>query len=391
MPVYQGSERASAALASIARDYRLQSLSAWTIATLRLRCALVSIARRGRSRYADHALRRDTRVSLVEPLHEFATLSGKTGPPPPGRAAIRTPAAPAYNDPYLQLQHGFASLQAARAQRWARGRGVRVALIDSGVDRRHPDLHDRIGSVTDFVGDAGNQHGEQHGTEMAGVLAAVANNRIGIVGIAPDARIDVYRACWELRGGDGGSRCNSFTLAQALERAIRSGTRIINLQPGWPRRRIAQAAARACHRRGRRGDCRLAPVGTGRRFPGRRAGRDRGRRRRRRGRRGRRRPVGPRRGHPDPAAGRFVRLRLGQFAGDGAGIGCGCPAAFARWPFVGSRASGAAAPFGGPARCAGQRLPCHGDAAGPGWRLCCRIPIPIPIRFIQLSVARRNP
>ena len=237
MPVYQGSQRARATLDALAHEYHLQSLSAWTVATLKLRCALVKVPVSADRQHMIELLRHDDRVRLVQPLHEFTTLPADSGV----RAAqTHAPEVPGYNDPYFGLQHGFVTLQAAQAQRWTRGHGVRIALIDTGVDSRHPDLHDRIGSEFNFVGDSDQVHGEQHGTEMAGVLAAVANNRIGIVGIAPDARIDVYRACWSLAPGKG-SRCNSYTLAQALEQAIRSGSRILNLSLGGPRDPLLQA------------------------------------------------------------------------------------------------------------------------------------------------------
>lgn len=245
MPLYQGSQRARATLDALAHDYRLQALSAWTVPSLKLRCALVKVPGSADRRRLIEALRRDARVRLVEPLHEFTPLADSQH----GRAPVAGADVPGYNDPYLGLQHGFASLQAAQAQRWTRGHGVRIALIDTGVDSRHPDLRDRIGSEDDFVGDTGSGQDERHGTEMAGVLAAVANNRIGIVGIAPDARIDVYRACWSLATGEG-ARCNAYTLAQALEQTIHAGARIVNLSLGGPSDALLQALLEQAMARG---------------------------------------------------------------------------------------------------------------------------------------------
>ena len=64
------------------------------------------------------------------------------------------------------------------------------------------------------------------------MIAAVANNRLGIVGIAPEATIRVYKACWQREGG--GARCNSFTLAQALAAGLDDGARVINLSLAGP-------------------------------------------------------------------------------------------------------------------------------------------------------------
>ena len=56
-----------------------------------------------------------------------------------------------YNDPYFGLQRGFAQIDAGDAQQWSRGDGVRVAVIDTGVDSAHPDLHGRIETRRNFV------------------------------------------------------------------------------------------------------------------------------------------------------------------------------------------------------------------------------------------------
>ena len=170
----------------------------------------------------------DPRVRLAQPLQRFDTLAA-----PPAT----TPSAPAapYNDPYFGLQRGFARIDAADAQQWTRGEGVRVALIDTGVDGGHPDLHGRIESRRNFVdADAAQFEADRHGTAVAGVIAADANNREGIVGVAPGARVLALKACWQGPQRGDGAQCNSFTLAQALTVAIESGARVINLSLGGP-------------------------------------------------------------------------------------------------------------------------------------------------------------
>lgn len=233
LPNYAGSARSIAGADRLARDYRLREVSAWTIRPLRLRCMLYEMPAAADRDELLARLRRDRRVQLAQPLQRFDTLSE----PPPATSA-------AYNDPYIGLQRGFAAIGADQAQRWSSGAGVRVALIDAGVDAEHPDLRGRIAEQRDFVADpALPATNDRHGTEVAGVIAAVANNRLGIAGVAPGARLYAYRACWSPRAGDA-ARCNSFTLALALGAAIDAGAQIINLSLGGPADPLLEQLAR---------------------------------------------------------------------------------------------------------------------------------------------------
>jgi len=208
---------------ALAVDYGLRADGAWAIAPLKLYCLQFRLAPEADVAAVLAALQRDPRVQLAQPSNEFETLAERSEP--------------AYNDPYVGLQRGFAAMGVGEAQRWSRGEGVRVALIDTGLDADHPELAGRIDGQRDF---AGADHpppatgAERHGTQMAGVIAAAANNGQGIVGVAPQARLLAYRACWELAGAGGAARCSSFTLARALGAAIAAGADVINLSLAGP-------------------------------------------------------------------------------------------------------------------------------------------------------------
>ncbi|MDR3416320.1 MAG: S8 family serine peptidase [Nevskia sp.] len=216
-PAYRQSGSAQALLDGIESDYGLREVAAWPIAPLQVHCVVLQIPA-GASRQALlERLARDARVSLAQPLQSFATLAGD------------------YNDPYFGLQRGFAQIDAGGAQQWSRGEGVRVAVIDTGVDGGHPDLQGRIEAQRNFVDDDPRQFGaDRHGTEVAGIIAADANNREGIVGVAPGVHILALKACWQVQARADAAQCNSFTLAQALTIAIESGVRVINLSLGGP-------------------------------------------------------------------------------------------------------------------------------------------------------------
>jgi hypothetical protein len=214
-------------LARLAHDYHLQRVDAWPIRALQIECAVFGIPP-GESR--DEllaALAQDPRVRLAQPLQEFATRSA-------GGA-----------DPYAAVQTNIRDLGVADAHRWSVGRGVRIAIVDTGLDTTHPDLAGRVSAVRNFVDrDAGQFNRDRHGTAVAGVIAADAGNAVGIRGIAPQAQLLALKACWQLEPGRDAARCNSFTLAQALSAAIDLHARVINLSLVGPSDPLLSALTR---------------------------------------------------------------------------------------------------------------------------------------------------
>lgn len=212
---YLESADARRTLQAIASDYRLQLVSGWPIPSLSLHCVIFK-SLDGASRTELLArLQHDARVSLAQPLQSFTT---------------NTTSSSNYNDPYVSMQDNLVRMGIPEAHRWSRGKGVRVALVDTGVDVTHPELQGRIIEQHNFVDRDGRQFSaDRHGTAIAGIIAANANNGIGIVGIAPEIELYALKACWQLKADSDGASCNSFTLAQALARAIEVRANIINL------------------------------------------------------------------------------------------------------------------------------------------------------------------
>jgi subtilisin family serine protease len=230
LPDYSGGSRTRALASDVAADHRLHEVSAWTIEALRLRCMLYELPEGVGRDVALAALRADARVRLAQPLNRFETLATT----PPASTLPSSPRNEAYNDPYVGLQRGFEAIDAASAQRWAQGDGVVVALIDTAIDASHPDLRGRVAEQRDLAATAApSAVSDRHGTEVAGVIAAVANNELGIVGIAPGVNLRSYRACWTV-DATGKARCDSYTLALALGAAIDAGADIVNLSLGGP-------------------------------------------------------------------------------------------------------------------------------------------------------------
>ncbi len=244
---YAAGSATLAAARALAQAHGLQEVKAWSITALQWRCMLYRLPP-GRPRAeALAALSQDRRVRLAQALHTFETYDAQAVADRRTQAPAAPPAAATHNDPYLPLQTGFAAINAGGAQQLSRGEGVKVAVIDTHVDAAHPDLKGRVTLQRDFVGRPGV--GERHGTEVAGVIAAVAGNGLGIAGIAPSAQLLALRGCWA-EGRDGPARCNSFTLAQSLAAAIAAGADIINLSLGGPHDPLLQALAEQALARG---------------------------------------------------------------------------------------------------------------------------------------------
>ncbi|HET6632230.1 MAG TPA: S8 family serine peptidase [Rhodanobacteraceae bacterium] len=222
-PNYAAGQRAVSTLAALRRDYGWHEVAGWPITALDLYCIVLEPPP-GTSREALlQALASDARVRLAEPLHDYSVYS------------LPDSAPRHYNDPYADLQRGFVATDAATAHELTQGGGVRVAVVDTGADVAHPDLRGRIGAVRNLVDDDRAAFaGDSHGTEVAGIIAATGNNGAGIVGIAPKATLDLYKACWYPAGAGTGARCNTFTLAKALAAILATKVRIINLSLGGP-------------------------------------------------------------------------------------------------------------------------------------------------------------
>ncbi|MDQ3941221.1 MAG: S8 family serine peptidase [Actinomycetota bacterium] len=160
-------------------------------------------------------------------------------------AASAAPAGAFSNDPYFARQWGHHKIQAEQAWATTNGSGALIAVVDSGVDLTHPDLQTNIvnNSNADFVEPNGTcsgggkkgrtctQDGAQdkngHGTHVAGIVGAIANNGIGVAGVAPGARILPVRVLDA--NGDG----TTEHVAAGIRYAADQGADVINLSLGF--------------------------------------------------------------------------------------------------------------------------------------------------------------
>ncbi|HYN23368.1 MAG TPA: S8 family serine peptidase [Thermoanaerobaculia bacterium] len=202
----------------LANTYRLRTVYAWTLGSVGEHCVVYEVTG---GRTADELVRRMASDPLVESVQGIESYEVLAEAPT--------------NDPYAHLQHSSDTLRLRQAHRFATGKGVRVAVIDTGVDLDHPDLRGRIVKAQNFV-DRGERSftTDFHGTAMAGVIAAGANNEVGIVGVAPQAELYALKACWQQPPGARAAVCNSYTLAKALDFAIVEKAQVLNFSLAGP-------------------------------------------------------------------------------------------------------------------------------------------------------------
>lgn len=153
----------------------------------------------------------DTEVVRVPDEREAAALAQLNADPHVRSAAVNVPLHVADvptppNDPFFPLQRGLentddADLDISEAWTLSMGTGVKVAVVDQQVDVTHPDLAPAIQAdlAKDFIADKGcgapaPTRANDHGTLVAGAIAAARNNARGIAGVAPDTKIVPVRA-----------------------------------------------------------------------------------------------------------------------------------------------------------------------------------------------------
>jgi subtilisin family serine protease len=199
----------------IVQFHRLTKISQWSIKALGIEAVVAEIRGDRAVSQVLEELAEDRRVESVQSLSTYDLLT--------------------YNDPYFYLQ--AASVKGVGIERvhsLATGKNVVVGMVDTGVDRQHPEIADRIIMSRNFVDhDRSRFDNDEHGTSVAGVIGSAANNDLGIVGVAPEVKLMIFKACWQDER-TGSSKCDSFSIIKALNEVLKQQPDILNLSLAGP-------------------------------------------------------------------------------------------------------------------------------------------------------------
>jgi hypothetical protein len=204
---------------ALATQYGLKIIDRWPMPALGVDCFVMEAAGNASLAPLVERMSADARVESIQSMNLFHVLG--------------------HNDPLYSLQPSAKLWHLDEIHKVTTGRQVRVAEVDTGVEVDHPDLAGQVAVTRNFV-DGRTSVAEVHGTAVAGIIAARADNGQGIAGIAPEARLMALRACWEGPGESAAAVCNSFTLAKALQFALDEKAQVINLSLGGPRDRLLE-------------------------------------------------------------------------------------------------------------------------------------------------------
>lgn len=222
--------RWAATARALADEYGMRAVGDFPLQSIRVQCIVYEVAAEQAAESLIARLRLDPRVDSVQINRVFAGLR-------------------AHTDPYADLVRGALAIRADKAHRVSTGKGVKVVVIDTGADFNHADLRGRIVKTANFVeGGERSFARDHHGTAVAGVIGARADDGVGIFGIAPDAALIVAKACW-YPSGDAQAWCSSWTLAKALDHAISEQAKIVNLSLAGPSDALLARLIGAAHQR----------------------------------------------------------------------------------------------------------------------------------------------
>ncbi|MCE4222369.1 S8 family serine peptidase [Methylobacterium sp. C25] len=202
-------------LARLGRQQRLETIASESFTLVPLTLHRLRI-RDGRSvASVVRALQADPQVASAQPNHAYALVADAP-------AAL----------PFASAQWVVSKLHLDEAHRAATGRGVSIALIDSGVDSGHPALAGAMAESWDALTKAAmpTDGADPHGTAVAGILGA----RAQLASAAPEARLVAIRAFVGAQAKKPGAQGTTIHVLRAVDHAASAQARVVNMSFAGP-------------------------------------------------------------------------------------------------------------------------------------------------------------
>ena len=220
----QGASAKQQEIDSLSQTYDINEIDSSILASINATMVLFAIPDNRGVIDVSRILAADTRTLIAQPNFYFEGMSEESA------------------------QYGVTKIKADTAHSISTGKGIKVAVIDTGIDYDHMALAENIVLKSNFV-DAKSVEFDVHGTSIAGIIASSSIEN-GVTGVAPDVQIIAARACWRNPKDNIKTLCSSDTLAKAIDYAILNKAHIINLSLGGPKDSIVSTLIRKADRAG---------------------------------------------------------------------------------------------------------------------------------------------
>jgi subtilisin family serine protease len=126
------------------------------------------------------------------------------------------------------VSYGPSLIKSDKLRGHVTGKGITVAIVDTGIDASHKNLQGKVLESVDLTEQHVGYTPDLHGTMVAGIIAAERRNGSGFDGVAPRVQLLAFQSC-HARPQELIAGCSTVSLTHGVEQAISKGARVINL------------------------------------------------------------------------------------------------------------------------------------------------------------------